>query len=210
MVCTGVEIVERVGTPLLYIDVLVFCEVLEVVGEGREGSPVYVDLLIQLEHLQEFYRVEAVQLKLSRVDRHIFEIPKLPAYRSLPHHYALSPHIILKLQLLLLLILFLPFLLLKEDILSIDLKGILEYLKNPIPGDQRNEEKFSIDRGDRYGVIDEQTADFLLDLLDIIFGHLNEGLPEEEVVPVELGVEEESVGGYEHPAGEDYLVGEGA
>lgn len=75
MVCTGVEIVERVGAPLLDIDVLVFCEIFEVVGEGREGGPVDVDLLIQLEHLQEFYRVEAEQLKLSRVDRHIFVIP---------------------------------------------------------------------------------------------------------------------------------------
>lgn len=140
MMGTGVEIVKRVGTPLLDIDVFVFCEILEVVGEGREGGPVDVDLLIQFEYLQEFDRVEAEQLKLSRVDMHVLVLPELPGYRRLPHQYTLTPHIILKLQLLYLLILFLPLLLLEEDILSIDLEGILEYLKNLIPGDQRNEE----------------------------------------------------------------------
>ena len=151
---TCVEIVEGVGAPLFDIDVLVLCEVLEVVGEGGEGGPVDVDLLVQLEHLQELDGVEAEELKLSSVDGHVLELCELPGNGLLPHRHGLHPHIVLKLQLCLLLLLR-ALLLLKEDILSIDLKGVLEYLKNPIAGDEGDEEELSVDSGDGDGVVDE-------------------------------------------------------
>ena len=121
---------------MLDIDLLVLGEVLEVIGEGREGSSVDVDLLVQLEHLQEFDRVEAEQLKLSGVDRHILEVTKLLSYRRFPDRHSCAPHVILKLKLLFLLILLLAVLFLEEDVLRVDLEGVLEYVENPIPGDE--------------------------------------------------------------------------
>lgn len=196
---TCVEIVEGIGAPLLDADVLVLRKIFEEVGERGEGGSVDVHLLVQLEHLQEFHRVEAKELKLRRVDRHVLEVSKLPGDGLLPRGYSLSPHIVLKLQLFLLLLLR-AVLLLEEDVLGIDLEGVLEYLEYLIAGDEGDEEEFSVDGGDGDGVVDEETADLLLYLFDIALGHLDEGLPEEEVVPVELGVEEEPVGCDEHAA----------
>lgn len=110
-------------------------KVFEVISEGRKGSSVDVDLLIQLEHLQKLDRIESKQLKLSRVDRNILEVSKLLHNRCLSDHHCFTLHIILKLKLLFFLILFLSFLFLEEDVLSVHLKGILEDIEDPIPCD---------------------------------------------------------------------------
>ena len=98
----------------------------------------------------------------------------------------------------------------EEDLFIVDLEGPFEQLVDLIAREEGGEEEFPVDGGDGDGVVDEDGAASLLHLQDVLPWDLDEGLPEEQVLGVEVGVEVDVVAGDEDQTREDQSVSQGA
>ena len=104
----------------------------------------------------------------------------------------------------------LDFLRLVHHFIGVDVEGRADEVEGLVPREERGEEDLAMDGGDRYGVVKHYCVVSLLDLLDVLPGDLHEGLPEEDVGWVELGVEAKSLVGDVESARQDDLVAQPA
>lgn len=173
-----------------------FQKFLHVHVEAFVGLSIVGNVIAGLEKLEVFISIQASELKLSGVYFNIVEILKMliDILSSLRNTVLLEVVIFLSLlhQCLNIVILIVG---LKHEIIVVaDFKHFRNSIKCFVPRNETSEEYLSIDCGDGYGVIEDYTVLSFFYFDDVLFWDLDEGIAEEDVAGVELGVEAQSMG----------------